>query len=249
LLALGYADDLTIFVESDTELQKALCIIENFEKGSGLAVNREKSEILEHGIRSTTIGIPVKQTIQITGMHFCLNQADLSQKNWDKVVDRIKTLTRSWKQCCPTEVVRSNIIKAQLLSIISFVGSTLSMPVRYEKQLSTAINQFLWAGGTEKEQRALCIQTRGEGGLSIPHLQSRLTAIRCQWIQQIQEKQGVFSLAFQNADIKIDWENAASYKIPFPKIQKASFVNECINDWSARCTCWPPTGAVCSGRG
>jgi hypothetical protein len=47
LLALGYADDLTIFVESNTELQKALCIIENFKKGSGLTVNREKSEILE----------------------------------------------------------------------------------------------------------------------------------------------------------------------------------------------------------
>jgi hypothetical protein len=46
LLAMCYADDLTIFVESDTELQKALCIIENFEKGSGLAVNREKSEII-----------------------------------------------------------------------------------------------------------------------------------------------------------------------------------------------------------
>jgi hypothetical protein len=106
------------------------------------------------------------------------------------------------------------------------------MPVRYEKQLSTAINQFLWAGGTENEQRALCIKTRGKGGLSIPHLQSRLTAIRCQWIQQMQEEQGVFSLAFQNADIKIDWENAASYNPPFPKIQKAGFVNECINDWT-----------------
>jgi hypothetical protein len=33
-------------------LQKALCIIENFEKGSGLAVNQEKSEILELGIKS-----------------------------------------------------------------------------------------------------------------------------------------------------------------------------------------------------
>jgi hypothetical protein len=156
----------------------------------------------------------------------------MSQKNWDGVVDRIKTLTRSWKQHCLTEVGRSNIIKAQLLTMISFVGSTLSMPVRYEKQLSTAINQFLWAGGTEKEQRSLCIKTRGEGGLSIPHLQSRLTAIRCQWIQQMQEKQCVFSLEFQNADIKIDWENAASSKTPFPRIQKAGFVNECINDWT-----------------
>jgi hypothetical protein len=90
---LGYADDLTIFVESDTELQKAFCITENFENGSGLAVNGEKSEILELGIKSISIGIPVKQTIQITGMHFCMNHADMSQKNWDGVVYIIKVLT------------------------------------------------------------------------------------------------------------------------------------------------------------
>jgi hypothetical protein len=95
--------------------------------------------------------------------------------------------------------------------------------VRYEKQLSTAIHQFLWAGNAEKEQRALCIKPRGEGRLSIPHLQSRLTAIRCRWIQQMKEKQEVFSLAIQNANIEIDWDNAASYKTPFPRIQKAGF--------------------------
>jgi hypothetical protein len=31
--------------------------MENFEKGSGLAVNREKSEILELGIKPTTIAL------------------------------------------------------------------------------------------------------------------------------------------------------------------------------------------------
>jgi hypothetical protein len=41
----------------------------------------------------------------------------------------------------------------------------------------------------------------------------------------MQENQGIFSLALQNADIKIDWKNKASYKTPFPKIQKAGFVN------------------------
>jgi hypothetical protein len=53
------------------------------------------------------------------------------------------------------------------------------------------------------------------------------------WIQHLQEKnQGVFSLAFQNADIKIDWKNEAGFKTPFPKIQKTGFFNECINDWT-----------------
>jgi hypothetical protein len=233
LLAVGYADNLTIFVESDTELQKAHCIIENLETGLGLAVKREKSEILELGINSTTMGIPIKHTIKIMGMHFCLNQAAMSQKNWDGVVNIIKYLTGSGKQRSLTEVGRANIIKAQLLPIISFVGSTLNLPPSYEKQISTVINQFLWAGGTEKEQRALCIKTRGKGGLSIPHIQSRHSASKCIWIQRLQEEnQGVFSLAFQNDDIKIDWKNKASFKTPYPKIQKTGFVNECINDWS-----------------
>jgi hypothetical protein len=83
LLAVGYEDDFMIFVEFDTELQKALYIIENFETGSGLTVNREKSEILELGIKSTTMEIPIKQTIKIKGMHFCFDQAAMSQKNWD----------------------------------------------------------------------------------------------------------------------------------------------------------------------
>jgi hypothetical protein len=143
LLAVGYADNLTLFVESDTELQKALCIIEHFESGSGLAVNREKSAILELGINSTTMGIPIKQKIKITGLHFCLNQAAMSQKNWEGVVNRIKSLTRSWKLRSLTEVGRTHIIKAQLLPIISFVGSTLNLPLSYEKQTSTVINQFL----------------------------------------------------------------------------------------------------------
>jgi hypothetical protein len=179
------------------------------------------------------MGIPIKQAIKIMGMHFCLDQAAMSQKNWDGVVNIIKSLTWSWKQRSLTEVGRANIIKAQLLPIISFVGSTLNLPPSYEKQISTVINQFLWAGGKEKEQRALCIKTRGKGGLSIPHIQSRLSASKCIWIQRLPEKnQGVFSLAFQNADIKIDWKNKASFKTPFPKIQKTGFVNECINDWS-----------------
>jgi hypothetical protein len=30
----------------------------------------------------------------------------------------------------------------------------------------------------------------------------------------------------------MDWKNEASFKTPFPKIQKTGFVNECINDWT-----------------
>jgi hypothetical protein len=47
-----------------------------------------------------------------------------------------------------------------------------------------------------------------------------------------EENQGVFSLAFQNADIKVDWKNRASFKTPFPEIQKTGFVRECINNWT-----------------
>jgi hypothetical protein len=100
-----------------------------------------------------------------------------------------------------TEVGRANIIKAQLLPIISFVGSTLNLPPSYEKQISTVINQFLWAGGTEKEQRALCIKTRGKGGLSIPHIQSRLSASKAYGFNACKKKTKVSSASLSKMPI------------------------------------------------
>lgn len=174
LVALAFADDLTIFVEDNSELQKALRIIENFKEGSGLAINQEKSEILELNMKATTIGIPVHEVVKITGVRFCLDKQTINTKNWEAVLTRVKTLLNSWRQRYLTEIGRINIIKAQILPIITFVGASMALPESYEKLLNTEIFRFLWNAKSEKERRLLCVKKKSEGGLEVPHIASRL---------------------------------------------------------------------------
>jgi hypothetical protein len=107
------------------------------------------------------------------------------------------------------------------------VGTTLQLPESYEKSQNKEIFHFLWVGQSEKEKRTLCFKKQMNGGLAIPHIPSRLAAIKCSWIKRLKDKPGIFQLAFENKGI--DWSLEASYKTPFPCFTDAT---ECINEWS-----------------
>jgi hypothetical protein len=177
IVALAYADDLTIFVLNSKELEKAMCLIENFKAATGLEVNKEKSEILELGTSSRLHGVPTKHTVKITGVHFCLDKSKMLKKKWEENLNPVNTLLRSWKQRHVTLIGRANILKAQVLPIISFLGTTLDFPESYEKRLVRECFLFLWAGNSKKERLSLCYKDFNQGGLAVPHFKSRLSVI------------------------------------------------------------------------
>jgi hypothetical protein len=201
LVVLAFADDLTIFVPNSEELAKAMCLIENFKAATGLQVNKEKSEILELGAKSTLIRVPVKLKVKITDMWFCLDKTSMSDTNWSAVQDRISVLLRSWRQRHITVMGRANIIKAQILPILSFIGTTIELPVSYEKAIVRDCFHFLWNAKTEKERRALCHKDFKDGGLAVPHFKSRLVAIKCRLIRRMKKHPGIFRHAFYKPHI------------------------------------------------
>jgi hypothetical protein len=230
LVVLAFADDLTIFVPNSEELAKAMCLIENFKAATGLQVNKEKSEILELGAKSTLIRVPVKLKVKITDMWFCLDKTSMSDTNWSAVQDRISVLLRSWRQRHITVMGRANIIKAQILPILSFIGTTIELPVSYEKAIVRDCFHFLWNAKTEKERRALCHKDFKDGGLAVPHFKFRLVAIKCGWIQRIKNHPGIFRHAFYKPHI--NWDINATFLTPFPKEDNDDFSSLCMNAWS-----------------
>ena len=74
LSLLAYADDLTIFLKNDDELEKALSIIASFKEISGLTINLEKSELLEIGIKTASTSIKVCNEVKITGTFFTMDK-------------------------------------------------------------------------------------------------------------------------------------------------------------------------------
>jgi hypothetical protein len=82
-----------------------------------------------------------------------------------------------------------------VLSCFSYLGGKLSVdPTKLIIGNNCALIIFEWPTSV----RHRCFQELFPGTLT------RLAAIKCMWIQRMQEEnQGVFSIALQNADIKI----------------------------------------------
>ena len=94
---IAYADDLTIFVNSDDELRKALEIIASFRDISGLTVNIQKSEILEIGIKTSITEIKRCDQVKITGVLFTLDKERMVANNWDYAEKRVKDKIKGWQ--------------------------------------------------------------------------------------------------------------------------------------------------------
>ena len=94
LKILLYADDITVFVENENEVQHVILIINEFSLVSGLNLNMNKSEIMGIGVlkdRRFNCGMKWVNEIKILGVYFSnINCASLNKKNWNTRVTYIK---------------------------------------------------------------------------------------------------------------------------------------------------------------
>jgi hypothetical protein len=118
-------------------------------------VNKDKSETLELEIKSNSTCIPVKASVNITSLHFGLDKEAMQKLNWEEAYTKVRKLLKSWHQRYLTMTGKGNIIRSQIMPIITFAGSSTTLPKDYEKKFNSEIFTFLW-GGSEKERRSLC---------------------------------------------------------------------------------------------
>jgi hypothetical protein len=72
-------------------------------------------------------------------------------------------LARWIKNRQPSLIGKSVIVSSQLLPIIMFTGSVMSMPASINQELSRGIYRFIW-NGNDKKKRALTYQKLKNGG-------------------------------------------------------------------------------------
>jgi hypothetical protein len=82
-----------------------------------------------------------------------------------------------WKNRQLSLIGKSVIVSSQLLPIIMFTGSVMSMPVSMNQELSRGIYRFIW-NGNDKEKRALTYQKLKNRGLGLPSLTAMLRSAR-----------------------------------------------------------------------
>ena len=92
-----YADDLTLFLKDEQDMQQALEILAEFSTVSSLEINRMKSEAMWLGSKQnctdTFSGFVWKRRLKILGVYFaCDKCASHVEENWTGSVENVKRI-------------------------------------------------------------------------------------------------------------------------------------------------------------
>jgi hypothetical protein len=135
-LAVSIFLKISQYLSNNHELRKVLGLIREFRDAAGLVINTDKSEILELGNYKycVDIGITLVKMAKITGIWFSEDYQLMSDTNWNHVRDNVFGKLARWKNRQLTLIGKSVIVSSQLLPIIMFTGTVLSMPASMNQE-------------------------------------------------------------------------------------------------------------------
>ena len=192
-----YADDTTLFLKSENDLESALTIIDNFGNISGLKLNRKKSVILPIGgfkrdylSASAVRWLNDDEFIKITGVYFGSKlEASKIYLNWkNKINDMIRTINR-WNQRNISLYGKIIICKTFLLSKINYIIQSLSLPSEVLDDIDRMLFKFIWQKKYtnkrtfEKVKRIIMCKNIKEGGLSMISIRDQQQVFHIKWLK------------------------------------------------------------------
>ena len=194
-----YADDTTILVKSESNLECALNIIDKFGKVSGLKLNRNKSVVLPLGgykrdfaSKSNIKWLTEDEYIKITGVYFGAKvEASKIDLNWKtKIEDMIKTISR-WNRRNISLYGKIIIAKTHLLSKINYIIQSLTLPSSVLEEIDKILFKFIWQKkftnkkAFEKIKRSVMCKNIENGGLSMVSIKDQQKVFHLKWLKEL----------------------------------------------------------------
>ena len=188
----SYADDMTVFLTTETSFQALNDELTVYNSASGAHLNREKSVGLWLGKwKRQENPLQIKWTttaIKILGLTFSPSYYESMKENWSMVLEKLKKTLDIWKSQDLSYLGRAHVLSTYALSKIYYTAHTYTMPHQTLQQFQDIIWDFLWIKTPPLIKRLVCISRSRDGGLGMPHLLSRLMAIRLQAIRRLFDK-------------------------------------------------------------
>ena len=229
LWSTAFADDLTMLLKSNAELRAVLRVLKDYKEISGLDINYTKSEILELNYKyDTSIGIPVKDNVKITGITFALDPDMMETKNWESVCSKVSSKLESWRGRNLSEVGKATVVKAQIAPIVLYTSTVMPLPKKYEKELMRMTYRFVGNGG-EKESRALLCKKRCNGGLEIPNWRSRANSAMALWAVKASQSAKPYSRLFEEKGI--NWKSPSALATVRTEHGVEGFLGQCVTEY------------------
>lgn len=177
----AYADDLTIVVPDESSLCSALDVIGQYGRASGARLNTAKSSVmyLRGAPSQPKHGLPVASEVKILGFRFSPNGP--SPSNWNSVLSKLQMKIRDFEALSCPVTARATIARSLLVTLLSYVASIMTVPVRAKLEAQRLVFRFIWGGKPDKVKRQIVQLPKRKGGLGLTDLGVLATALHVKW--------------------------------------------------------------------
>lgn len=187
----AYADDVTVFITGQTDIQILEQKLALYEQASSAKVNWSKCDGLILGEwknkEQPTLPVGLKwssEGLKFLGVFFGSN--DFQKRNWEGLVEKISARLSRWKWVQPQLSYRGRTLVANNLvaSMLWHRCTVIEPPDAVIKEIQKRLVNFFW-GGFHWTRSAVLFLPVSEGGQGLIDLRSRIKAFRLQTAQRL----------------------------------------------------------------
>ncbi|CAI5969428.1 unnamed protein product [Closterium sp. NIES-65] len=176
---LGYADDTTPVLQGKQQIVRAVQLLSEFEKVSGLATNADKTVVLPLGVNTRVNGgtlcgfkrASADDAERLLGVW--VSPSGSGVPTWEKALGHISGKLVKWKQKYLTTSARATVVNSYITPIIAFQAQVYSPPATIWEELMRLIQGFISENrvsgvkGFQLWSNELLFKCRAAGGIGV----------------------------------------------------------------------------------
>jgi hypothetical protein len=167
---LAYADDVTLFLTSGSDMQIVEDAISLYEKASGARLNARKSYALPVGrwdTLDTVRRIEYCPAIKILGLNFRGTIRASTIDTWSRLTGQVRAIAREAYSRDLHIAHRIQYVHSYLLAKIWYAAQIFVVPSQQVRNLNMAITYFIWRGSVFRVPITVLRMRKQEGGLGL----------------------------------------------------------------------------------
>ena len=196
---VAYADNVTMFVTTPTDIPKLQEAIHCFEAASGARVNIQKSRTVTFGTWDKSIEImnnPYRDTATILGFQIKNTVRESALASWTKTTAKIRAQSQEAYCRMLTLDKRIQFVHEYLVARAWYVSQIYPLPDVCVRQLNTTITWFVWKGDIFRVPLSTLYRPKEEGGWDLTNLPAKSHALLLYRMRQQVVKQGTITSAW-----------------------------------------------------
>ena len=185
-----FADDTTLFNADIESLERALKIVGDFGRISGLFLNVKKTKALWLGKWKNNRNKPLDlkwfhSPVKILGIFFSYYIKENNELNFDKKIQTLQTKLDMWSSRDLIMFGRAMLIKTLGISQLIYSASNLDALKGIVEIVRTKYFKFLWKNKKDKIKRSGLYQDFDNGGIRMIDFDIMLKALKLTWIPRL----------------------------------------------------------------